>query len=111
MIQKTNLLSPLPGDLEGESFETLLRASGDFRIERIVSRGHASPEDFWYNEETAEWVLVLQGRGRLRFADPDQEVILEPGDWIEIPAGARHRVEETSASEETIWLAVHWDPR
>ena len=30
---------------------------------------------------------------------------LRPGDWCLLPAGCRHRVEETDA--DTLWLAVH----
>ena len=30
---------------------------------------------------------------------------LQPGDWLLIPAGCRHRVAETGP--DTVWLAVH----
>jgi cupin 2 domain-containing protein len=42
-----NLLTELPAALPDELFQTLLTTPG-FRIERIVSRGHASPAGFWY---------------------------------------------------------------
>ena len=32
----------------------------------------------------------------------------QPGDWIHIPAGLRHRVEGTALDTETIWLALHY---
>ena len=35
-------------------------------------------------------------------------VVLEPGDYINIPAHVKHRVEWTSRDEETVWLAVHY---
>ena len=45
-----------PGIVNG----TPVRKSG-IRIERIVSRGHTSPPDFWYDQPQAEWVIVLAG--------------------------------------------------
>ena len=43
-----------------ELFTTLLEDS-DVRIERIISHGHSSPPGFWYDQDQAEWVLVLHG--------------------------------------------------
>ena len=33
-------------------------------------------------------------------------VELAPGDWIDLPAGLRHRVAWTAPGTDTIWLAV-----
>lgn len=44
-----NLFADLPADLPDELFQTLA-GSGDVRVERIVSRGHRSPEGFWYDQ-------------------------------------------------------------
>jgi cupin 2 domain-containing protein len=90
-----------------EEFSTLLE-SGRLRIERIVSHGHASPPGFWYDQERSEWVVVLRGRARLRFADEDQPLELKAGDFLNIPAHRRHRVEWTTPAEPTLWLAVHY---
>ena len=76
------------------------------RIERVVSHGHASAPDFWYDQDQHEWVIVLKGAARLRFEDGTVE--MTPGDFINIPAHKRHRVEWTTADETTIWLAVHY---
>jgi cupin 2 domain-containing protein len=94
-------------DLPDERFETLLH-SGSVRIERIVSHGHASPPGFWYDQAEHEWVMVLQGQAGLRFEGDDQPVVLKPGDFVNIPAHRRHRVEWTTTEEPTIWLAVHY---
>ena len=102
-----NLLADLPGELPQEAFETLVVAP-DVRIERIVSLGHASPPDFWYDQPQAEWVLVLRGAARLRFTDADQTVEMQAGDAIHIAAHRRHRVDWTTSAEPTIWLAVHY---
>ena len=78
------------------------------RIERIVSQGHASPEGFWYDQDQHEWVLVLKGAARLRLQDEEQPVKMMPGDFINIQAHKKHRVEWTTSDEPTIWLAVHF---
>ena len=98
----------------GPSITTLLEGPS-LCIERIVSHGHASAEGFWYDQEQPEWVLVLTGAARLRLEDEDQPVEMRPGDWLNIPAHKKHRVEWTTPDEPTVWLAVHYglgdDPR
>ena len=78
------------------------------RIERIVSRGHASPPGFWYDQPGAEWVVVLRGAARLRFEDEPAARSLGAGDCLEIAPHRRHRVDWTEPNESTIWLAVHF---
>ena len=107
MTRKGNIYSVVPDRAPGEIFETLVD-SGDVRIERIISDGHASPEGFWYDQDENEWVLLVQGRAGLRFEGEDQIVLLGPGDWVDIPAHVRHRVEWTDPDEKTIWLAVFY---
>lgn len=98
-----NLFSGIPPSLPDEVIQVLLQSS-NVRIERIVSQGHSSPPDSWYDQDENEWVLLIQGEARLRF---EAEVIeMKPGDWINIPAHKRHRVEWTTPDEPTIWLAV-----
>ena len=102
-----SLLQSIPAELPDELFETL--ASSEYvKIERIVSRGHASPEGFWYDQETNEFVLVVQGSAGLRMEGEDDLVELRPGDYVVIPAHFKHRVEWTDPSGETIWLTVHY---
>ncbi|NLI83660.1 MAG: cupin domain-containing protein [Deltaproteobacteria bacterium] len=103
----SNIFEKIPGQLPSEIVQELA-VSSTVRIERIVSRGHASPEGFWYDQERHEWVLLLKGRAGLRFLDPEETLVMEPGDWVCIPARRRHRVEWTHPSVETIWLAVHY---
>ena len=104
---KANLFAELPTELPEELFTTLVAAS-DVRIERIVSQGHASPADFWYDQPQDEWVMVLKGAARLRFED--QSIELKPGDFLTIAAHRKHRVEWTTDAEPTVWLTVHWNP-
>ncbi len=98
-----NIFSELPQERSSESFLTLMETAG-VRIERIVSRLHVSPENFWYDQEHDEWVLLLKGEAVLEFAD-GARIGLQSGDHLRIPKHTRHRVESTS--EETVWLAVH----
>lgn len=103
-----NIFSDLEGANLVEEFFEQLACSEQVRIERIVSLGHSSPEGFWYDQEQNEWVLLLQGRARLLFADAEEVVDLGPGEWINIPAHTKHRVVWTAPEEKTIWLAVHY---
>ena len=102
-----NLLRDLPGARAGEITEALVAAPG-IRIERIVSFGQASPPGFWYDQAEAEWVLLLAGAARLRFADEPEARSLGPGDWVEIAPHRRHRVEWTDPAKPTVWLAVFY---
>ena len=102
-----NLLKGIPLDLPEEISETIC-ASESVKIERIVSRGHASPEGFWYNQEKNEFVLVLQGSAGLKIQGDDHLVVLKRGDYLTIDAHVKHRVEWTDPDCETVWLAVHY---
>jgi cupin 2 domain-containing protein len=105
MTAATNLFADLPRHLPEEMVATLLDAA-NVRIERIVSHGHASPSGFWYDQDRHEWVVVLKGAARLRFED--ETIEMKPGDFVNIPAHKKHRVEWTTPDEPTIWLAVHY---
>jgi cupin 2 domain-containing protein len=100
-----NLLRDLPDASGGEVGDAILTAPG-LRIERIVSYGQTSPPAFWYDQPQAEWVLLLAGAARLRFADEEEERALAPGDWVHIAAHRRHRVSWTEPEHPTVWLAV-----
>lgn len=102
-----NLLAELPADSTGGEVFTPLLAGGRFRVERIVSFGHASPEGFWYQQAEAEWVMVVSGAAGLRF-EGEEVVELRAGAYVNIPAGRRHRVEWTEAGVATVWLAIHY---
>ena len=102
----TNLYSELPAHLPDELVQTLL-FSKHLRIERIVSQGHASSPEFWYDQAEHEWVAVLSGAARLRFED-GETIDMKPGDHVNIPAHRRHRVEWTTPDEPTVWLAIHY---
>ena len=104
-----NVFFHLPESQEEETFTELFRGEG-FRVERICSLGHASPPGFWYDQDHAEWVLVLRGAAGLQF-EGEAERKLVPGDYILIQAHEKHRVNWTAPDELTVWLAVHEIPR
>ncbi|MFT5466147.1 MAG: cupin 2 domain-containing protein [Verrucomicrobiales bacterium] len=103
----SNLFANLSQQLPEELIETLAE-SGGTRIERIVSRGHRSPDEFWYDQDRDEFVVLMSGSAKVMIEGEDEARVLKPGDWLIIPAHKRHRVESTSAEEETVWLAVHF---
>lgn len=91
---------------DAEETVTTLARGQQLRIERIVSRGHTSPPGFWYDQDEAEYVLLVAGSAVLEFEGSQRA--LKPGDWIDIPAGVRHRVAWTDPATDTIWLAVFY---
>jgi cupin 2 domain-containing protein len=106
-LSPTALLEGLPSDLPEERFETLLETPA-FRLERILSKGHASPSGEWYDQAWEEWVLLLQGEARLVIEGQDAAIALKPGDAMRLPAHCRHRVEWTPPDRITVWLALHF---
>jgi cupin 2 domain-containing protein len=108
-VSAGNLYEDVPERLAQEQGLELL-ATESLRIERIVSTGQASPAEFWYEQERPEWVLVLRGSALLKFADEPHARKLGPGDYLHIPARARHHVEWTDEAQPTVWLAIHYDP-
>lgn len=106
---KENLFSHVPDELP-EELVSVLAENKNVRIERIVSDGHASPDGFWYDQPQHEWVLLVSGSAELSIEKDTgiERLKLEAGDHVLIPAHQRHRVESTSQTEKTIWLAVFY---
>lgn len=100
-----NLFCNIPADLPEELVQTIVVADG-LKIERIVSKGHQSKQDFWYDQDQNEWVFLARGEARLQFQD--QTLHLKAGDYTNIPAHQKHRVEWTNPDEETVWLAIFY---
>ncbi len=100
-----NVFAGLPGELPEELIEVLARGNG-VKVERIVSRGHCSTDDFWYDQEETEFVLVLRGAARIEFED--RQVEMKTGDFLTIAPHCKHRVAWTTPDEDTIWLAVFY---
>jgi cupin 2 domain-containing protein len=101
-----NLFAGVAQKLADEQVVELL-AARNIRIERIVSTGHASPPGFWYDQDWAEWVLLVAGSAGLLFEGDAEPVGLEPGSYVHIGARQRHRIAWTDPNAPTIWLAIH----
>ena len=106
-VNVKNIYENIPAALPEELIE-IISGNDNVRIERIVSRGHSSPDNYWYDQKQDEYVILLKGEARLLFQERDDTVVLKPGDYINIPARIKHRVEWTSPDEDTIWLALHF---
>ena len=102
-----NIYHDLPTGLKNERFTELLNTPG-VRIETIVSQGHTTPKDEWYDQESDEWVLVLKGAAQITLQGCNTCIDLKPGDHLHIPAHIKHRVSWSSDTEPTLWLAVHF---
>lgn len=90
---------PLPAELT-----TILAESKNVRIERIISTGQTSD---WYDQEQAEFVVLLEGNATLEFENI-RLLDLAKGDTILIKPHERHRVSYTSAEPPCVWLCVFW---
>lgn len=105
-MQQGNLFEDVPADLPEELFEAIVARDG-VRLERIVSRGHATPDGQWYDQEWDEWVLLVRGSAAIVIEGRDAPAVLSPGDHLMLPAHCRHRVDWTDPRQDTVWLALH----
>lgn len=104
-LEVARLVEDLPEAAEEEDVRVIWQ-SPHMRVERIVSYGHASDDDFWYDQTEDEWVMVLLGRAVLEIEGEAQPRSLEPGDAINLPARTKHRVVSTASDTATVWLAI-----
>lgn len=104
-MDKISFYDNINCDVNYEKFFEIFK-NDVIRIEKIVSNGQKSPENFWYEQEESEFVLVLKGNAILEFEE--ETMILNEGDAVNIPAYKKHRVKQTSPNELTIWLAVFY---
>ena len=105
-MKKTNIFTNIPQTLKEELFEDILNKP-NIKIQRIVSDGHITEEFDWYDQDSDEWVIVLQGAAIIKFKN-ENDVKLEVGDYINIPAHKKHKVTWSSKEIKTIWLAIHY---
>ena len=91
---------PLP-----EELTTVLTGGRNVRIERIISTGQISN---WYDQEQAEFVVLLEGNAVVEFED-NKSVALSRGDTLIIKPHERHRVSFTSSEPPCVWLCVFYN--
>ena len=104
-MKKYNIFEEIIIDKNEEKFFEIFK-NETIKIEKIVSNGQTSPQNFWYEQEENEFVLVLEGFAILQFED--KEIELKKGDCLNIKAMQKHRVKFTSLDEPTIWFAVFY---
>ncbi len=102
-----NIFSGIKNQSPEEIFEPIIKTN-QFKIERIISSGQSTDKGKWYDQDVDEWVILLKGSAGLLFEINNEEIIMKPGDYVNIPAHQKHRVEWTDTNEETIWLAVRY---
>lgn len=102
-----NIFNNLPPFPQEEEIFDVITQNKNIKIERIVSTGQSSPDNFWYKQEQNEFVLLISGNAELEFEN--HTVTLTKGDYLLIPSGVKHRVKSTDDSNHTIWLAVFFD--
>lgn len=61
-----NIFRDLPTDPVEGRFDTLA-TSKSVRVERVFSNGHTTRRGKWYDQSQSEWVLVLDGCGKIEF--------------------------------------------
>ena len=98
-LKTGNLFKPVSRSEQEFINELLSCKSESLRIEHIISQGHISPENFYYDQSENEFVAVLQGRAKLEF---DNANILEfkpgkPLEYITVTAANRCRFAGSSS--------------
>lgn len=106
-MKAKNIFCDLPEQFPQELFE-ILSTGKDFTLERIVSRGQATPIGQWLEQKNKEWVLLLKGSAGIILQGQKEAVPLKPGDYMLIEACQKHRIEYTDMETETVWLALHF---
>ena len=90
---------PLP-----EELTTILAASSNVRIERIISTGQVSD---WYDQAETEFVVLLEGNAAIEL-EGGKSVAMSKGDTLLIKPNERHRVSFTSSQPPCVWLCVFY---
>lgn len=104
-MEKYNIFEQIIVDKKEEIFFEIFK-NETIKIEKIVSNGQKSPENFWYEQDKSEFILLLEGFAILEFEN--SEVELKKGDCLNIEAFKKHRVKFTSLDEPTVWFAVFY---
>lgn len=93
---------------KNEEIVEILSQGKNIRIERIISSGQISEDDFWYDQPEYEFVMVLQGEAKI-LSENKEEQLLCQGDYLVIPPHKKHRVSYTSIDPKCIWLTVFYE--
>jgi cupin 2 domain-containing protein len=89
-----------------ENYSKILLGNS-FHLEKIISKGYATPENKWIIEKTNEFVMLLKGKAELLFEN-GQNIKLSEGDYLVIPKYTKHKVTRTSRKPICYWLTIHY---
>ncbi|NJD21236.1 MAG: cupin domain-containing protein [Melioribacter sp.] len=101
-----NIFDNFSKENEKEFIEEIL-STKNFKLGRIISEGHASSSNFWYDQDKNEFVLLLKGKAKLSF-ETGEKIELNPGDYMIINAHQKHRVDWTDPDQKTFWLTIFY---
>ena len=101
-----NFWADLPAFPQKEEIIDEIFSHEKVRIERIVSSGQTSPEEFWYDQAENEWLILLAGSAEIVLMAPDEIITLKTGNSYFISAHRKHRVSWTNLEKSTVWLTV-----
>ena len=104
-MEKYNVFTHIEVNKEEEKFFEIFK-NDVIKVEKIVSNGQKSSDNFWYEQEKSEFILLLEGFAILEFEDKQVELV--KGDCLNIEAFQKHRVKFTSLDEPTVWFAVFY---
>lgn len=105
--QNWNAVSTCPASLAVHSVNVFIRSPSS--IAGTILRAFAKPRltrGLLVRQPRHEWVIVLKGAARLQFEDGIVE--MKVGDFINIPAFKKRRVDWTTPDEPTVWLGVRY---
>lgn len=104
-FERGNIFEGHPAESSEELFPFIRDCScTKATIEHIVSYSHPTPKDNWYDQDTAEYCILMRGEAVLKFKN-EEDFIMKAGSYAIIPAHLEHRVD--SVSQDAIWLAFH----
>ena len=72
-MEKYNIFEQIIVDKNEEKFFEIFK-NETIKVEKIVSNGQKSPENFWYEQEKSEFVLLLEGYAILEFENREVEL-------------------------------------
>ncbi len=102
MNEVYDFLDDIPESSKKEFFETIIE-NKNIKIERIVSYGQTTPNDFWYDQNKDEFVFIIEGEATVLYNNKSK-YHLTKGKSLYIKAHQKHKVIYTA--NPTIWLAV-----
>ena len=65
-MKKSSIFLNIAEKVDDELFEDIIKKES-FKLQRIISQGHTTPEGEWYDQDRDEWVMLVSGEAVLSF--------------------------------------------